>query len=530
LEQAAREGDKAGGGDRLRRALCQALAQGGHGARDGGRTRSSLLRRAATIAHRDLNDTEQAFTWLADALVAHVDGLTLDMLEALGMETKDARRAEAALSHALSEVFDGPLVRQLLARRAKIRRDQLGEAANAAADLKKLHDLSPTDQAVMDELAGLLMEQNDYKALVQLYEDQILRGKDMNSRAELARKVARIWEEQLADGREAADAWRRVLRMRAGDAEATEGLERSKTSQLKKLDGDAKVVYGPPKLVSDQPVPPPARPAKQSSAPSVIPPSQEPAASRRTGRASGPSASGPGSVPLPSQVSAEPGPEEAVTQGDDNMVVTSTPSSGTRGGPPPLPKRPVSLPPPLPESGPGDRGLENEIDASFERLELERANADAVTDGIPAARPFGADDAKSAAAPDNVGAGSSMTEVTESGRSLPGAENAGQTTFVDPKELSAEPTAEPNTALVGGSGSTTIAGFPTPQGDMLAATAVIEVDDATGADVKLDLATTELAAEPEDDVVIADDLAEDALDDGDEHTDTGAIVPPFRAD
>ena len=242
------------GGDRLRRALCQALAAGGHGARDGGRTRANLLRRAAMIAHRDLHDIEQAFTWLGDALVAHVDSLTLDMLESLGIDGGDPRRAEAALSHALGEVFDGPLVKQLLGRRAKIRRDQLVEPVNAAADLKKLHDLSPQDQSVMDELAGLLMELNDYKSLVQLYEDQILRGKDMNARAELARKVARIWEEQLADGREAADAWRRVLRMKAGDTEATQGLERAKSGALKKPEGDPKFVYAPPKLVSEQPV------------------------------------------------------------------------------------------------------------------------------------------------------------------------------------------------------------------------------------------------------------------------------------
>src|SRR5205085_4817408 len=44
LEQHAREGDKMVGGDRMRRALCHALAGGGHGSRDGGRTRSNLLR------------------------------------------------------------------------------------------------------------------------------------------------------------------------------------------------------------------------------------------------------------------------------------------------------------------------------------------------------------------------------------------------------------------------------------------------------------------------------------------------------
>src|SRR5262249_5589323 len=154
-------------------------------------------------------------------------------------------------------------------RRAKIRREQLQEPVNAALDLKKLHDLLPTDQAVMDDLAGLFMELNDYKSLVQLYEDQILRGKDMNSRGELARKVARVWEEQLADVREAADGWRRVLRMRAGDTEAMQGLERAKANQLKKPEGDPKFVYAPPKLVSDQPVPPPSRAPKSLSTPAA---------------------------------------------------------------------------------------------------------------------------------------------------------------------------------------------------------------------------------------------------------------------
>src|SRR6185312_6732902 len=120
LENTAREGDRATGGEKLRRALCGAMSQGGQGARDGGRTRGALLRRAASMAHRDLNDVEQAFGWLGDALVAHVDTLTLDALEGLGEEVGDPRRSEAALSHALTEVFDGPLVRQLLARRAKI--------------------------------------------------------------------------------------------------------------------------------------------------------------------------------------------------------------------------------------------------------------------------------------------------------------------------------------------------------------------------------------------------------------------------
>jgi hypothetical protein len=277
LEAGAREGDSQTGGERLRRALCASMANGGQGARDGGKTRGSLMRRAASMAHRDLNDLEQAFTWLGDALIAHVDPLTLDALESLAREVGDPRRAEATLTRALGEVFDGPLVRQLLARRAKLRREQLDDKAGAGADLKKLHDLSPNDQAVMDELSALLTELGDYRGMVQLYEDQILRGKDMTARAELARKVARMWEEQLADPREAADAWRRVLRMKQADTEATAGLDRAKSNMLKKPEpGAEREAYAPPRL-QQTPPPPPAEPKPKPEVKVEAPKPTEPA-------------------------------------------------------------------------------------------------------------------------------------------------------------------------------------------------------------------------------------------------------------
>jgi hypothetical protein len=272
LEEAARDGDSQSGGDRLRRSLCTSMAAGGQGARDGGKTRGSLMRRAASMAHRDLDDLEQAFTWLGDALIAHVDSLTLDALVGLAREVGDPRRAEATLSRALGEVFAGPLVRQLLARRARLRREQLDDKTGAAADLKKLHDLSPTDQAVMEELSALLTELGDYRGIVQLYEDQILRGKDMTARAELARKVARMWEEQLTDPREAADAWRRVLRMKHGDAEATAGLERAKSNMLKKPELEAeREAYAPPKISAPPPPPEPKPEPKKASEPAPAP-------------------------------------------------------------------------------------------------------------------------------------------------------------------------------------------------------------------------------------------------------------------
>lgn len=239
LEDIARQADVGRDGKLLTKTLAQSLAAGGQGSRDGGRTRSALLGRAAQIAYSDLQDTDQAFTWLGDALVTHVDDTRLDELEQLAEEVGDATRAATVLNRALEEVFDGPLVRKLLARRARLRREKLDDLRGAAEDLKRLHDLSPSDTAVMDDLAALYTELKDYRGMVQLYEDQILRGKDTATRAELARKVARLWEDQLQDPREAADAWRRVLRMKSGDAEAQEGLERAKAGMLKAPTSDS---------------------------------------------------------------------------------------------------------------------------------------------------------------------------------------------------------------------------------------------------------------------------------------------------
>ncbi len=526
LETSAREGDKFGGGDRLRRALCQALAAGGHGARDGGRTRANLLRRAAMITHRDLHDIEQAFTWLGDALVAHVDGLTLDMLESLGIDGGDPRRAEAALSHALGEVFDGPLVKQLLGRRAKIRRDQLVEPVNAAADLKKLHDLSPQDQAVMDELAGLLMELNDYKSLVQLYEDQILRGKDMNARAELARKVARIWEEQLADGRESADAWRRVLRMKAGDTEAAQGLERAKTQQLKKPEGDPKFVYAPPKLTSEQPVAPPTRtPAAATKPAEKTPPVSSASTPRGAEKKNDPTP--------PTTARSSFAREDVSTKAPPvSPRPASVAPTAPRSVPPPLPSsalRPASDPPPKPAI---DSGLESEIDDALGGLELDGPTGTSLPSGSVAS----AQTAETLARP-GISFSSGTDESTQSAAFVPSAMRSGR----EPIETERPSSLDADAPGVE-DGPPTMA-TEAPTGDSHEELDAAELEDMveTNGSSALDHALESTHVGPkdgkEDDIIIADDLAEEVgdeptdvktlLDEEEEHTDAGTAVPPF---
>lgn len=235
LERAAREADSVSGGKTVTTRLAESLAQGGQGVRDGGRTRAALLRRAAGMALYELEDRQRAFQWVGDSLVAHVSDETLEALVDMGRAESDFKLVETVLSRALEEVFDGPLVRKLLATRGRLRRDELDDVRGAAEDLKRLHDLSPGDSDVVGELSALYTSLEDYRGMVQLFEDQILRSKDQGLRAELAREVALLWRDKLNDPRETADAWRRVLRLEPGDPEATEGLTEAKQAMLKHL-------------------------------------------------------------------------------------------------------------------------------------------------------------------------------------------------------------------------------------------------------------------------------------------------------
>lgn len=233
LWAAARDADAADGTADRRRALLDVLVSTSAGPRDGGRTRSAQLRRAAEWMRLECDDDEAAFELLASALVAHVDAATLDAIEALAAPD----RAAAIFTRTLEEVFDGPLVRQILSRRAALRYEKMGDLEGAIRDFKKLHELAPADQAITDRYRTVLEEANDYRGMIQLYEDQILRSKDQAVRGDLARSIARLWEERIGDPRETADAWRRVLRLKPQDPEATAGLDRAKRNKLQFEEG-----------------------------------------------------------------------------------------------------------------------------------------------------------------------------------------------------------------------------------------------------------------------------------------------------
>lgn len=270
LWNAARAADELDGESHRRRALIDVLIGTTSGPRDGGRTRSSQLRRVAERMRTEIGDEDASYELLARALVAHVDASTLDAVEEA--TAGEPQRAESIYTRALEDVFDGPLVRQIISRRATLRQEKLNDFDGAIRDLKKLHELAPADTQVTDRYRSILTEANDYRGMIQLNEDGILRSKDQNARADLARNIAKIWEERLGDARESADAWRRVLRLKPQDAEATAGLDRAKRNKLQFEEGK----YPVQRIVAEGSIAPPPKLAdrKSFSAPRSSPPRQ----------------------------------------------------------------------------------------------------------------------------------------------------------------------------------------------------------------------------------------------------------------
>jgi cellulose synthase operon protein C len=336
------------------------MANGGHGARDGGKTRSLLLRRAAMLASDELGDLERALGWLADALIAYVDDDVLRVLVEIAASAGDYSKADGVLERARAEVFDGPMVRKILTCRADLREHNLNDKKGAAKDLKRLLDLAPGDTEVSERLSQLFSEMGDYRGMIQLYEDQILRGRDKERRADLARRVAILWQEEVNDPREAADAWRRVLRMKGGDTEAKERLAQAKEAMLKSRSRqaeNAELSASPTQAAMADP-----EPENSSASPTqaaMADPEPENSSAEVGGETPAPQAQ---EVPQAAEEHAGGDEWTAATEVTDKPLPPSVPSPGAEasklssppdparvlGGRPSLvPLRPPSAPPPL---------------------------------------------------------------------------------------------------------------------------------------------------------------------------------------
>jgi hypothetical protein len=287
--------------------------------------------------------------------------------------------------------------------------------------------------------------------------------------------------------------------MRAGDEEATKGLDRAKANALKKPDGDAKVVYAPPKLVSDQPVPAPTRPSKTGMQAAAVTRGSRP-----------PSAAPASAVPVTRPSAPPPAANNASTTVQTQVRPPSKP--------PPLPPKARSTPPGK------TKDAADSIATNTLRGVGGGRNPDSALDNGPTGTSLPDDNTGETAvrddrAPSTADAGDITSShnvhphtIREAG--IPGGQRARLTT--DPSIVTTTDSAAPAPLTV--------------RGDA-------DADDPTGSSsVSADiLESTHSRPQDEEEIVIADDLAE-IVDDSnknlaDENTDAGSgTIPPYRSE
>jgi tetratricopeptide (TPR) repeat protein len=160
----------------------------------------SLHRRSARILHAQLRNDERAGAAYARLLALGEDAEALRFVQARALESDDPRLLADALLR-LSRLEQEPReLRDLSFEYAHVQNRRLGAPAAAIPVLQRiLSELDPEFEPALDELISAAQAANDDAVLAQALERQLLRESERQGRAELAERLAALYDERLHD-------------------------------------------------------------------------------------------------------------------------------------------------------------------------------------------------------------------------------------------------------------------------------------------------------------------------------------------
>jgi len=169
-------------------------------------TRVQMLRRIATLQIEHLDDesgAEAAYDNILE-LVEDIDALRF--IQAAAMRRDDPERLAMSLKRLAALEKDREERRDLLFEYARILHARLGRPKDAIEVLQEiLQRIDPNFEAAGDELLAACETAGDFKTMARLLERQLKAAEDVDSRLELARRLADIYDNEL-DERERAIA------------------------------------------------------------------------------------------------------------------------------------------------------------------------------------------------------------------------------------------------------------------------------------------------------------------------------------
>jgi tetratricopeptide (TPR) repeat protein len=190
--------------------------------------RMALTRYIARLYEDQLEDLEGAFHWYGR--VFREDPSDRGVRDQL-VRLASILESWQALANVYQEFLDdtpgdGVEVREVALALADILDRRLTEVERALAAYRRALQIDPEDRATFERMESMLTRAGRWYALVEVYEDGIRATLDASRRVKLYLRSARIQEEHLHDAARAVDAYRLVLEIDPGHAQAVAELDR----------------------------------------------------------------------------------------------------------------------------------------------------------------------------------------------------------------------------------------------------------------------------------------------------------------
>ncbi len=187
---------------------------------------SELLVRAARLQSAELGADGEALGLLSRAVsFAPAHAPALDELEAFARARGRLAEVDALLDRLVEEALDARTAGTLLRRRGRLL-EEVGRHGDAAEVWTRLSTVLAGDAEARERLRICLRAAGRHQDLLVALERDLRRSKDPADRLVLLKDVAEVWERGLAIRYEAIDAWKKVTKEAADDADAQAALAR----------------------------------------------------------------------------------------------------------------------------------------------------------------------------------------------------------------------------------------------------------------------------------------------------------------
>ncbi len=172
------------------------------------------LRELARIREQKLGQKDGAFLALCRALqLDPSDDSLREGVERLAEESGSYEELAAVYEQVADELPRGPLAERLYLVLARVQDQNLDDAAEAEAALRKILEFDPTNTSALDALAGIFARRGRDREFIAALEQKLEAAPSIEARKQILREISRVQLQQLHDGEEAASALIRALEL-----------------------------------------------------------------------------------------------------------------------------------------------------------------------------------------------------------------------------------------------------------------------------------------------------------------------------